>query len=184
MLPSRGTLGRYFATERPRRTTAGRLRSGFDLRLRVGPGWMPLDVRKLVEDSIRRRVDLDLERERHVPPPSLEWADLKVLKSTLTERSNLAFHPALRLQHPALFLQSRLGGRMPRNSQSPPSAVETTSSDSLGCPPTSSRTGTAPSTIVLRSVPRPSTSTSTTSPGFTGRELAGVPERITSPGSS
>ena len=75
-------------------------------------------------------------------------------------------------------------GRMPRNSQSPPNAVEVTSSDELGCAPTSSRTGTSPSTIVFRSVPRPSTSTSTTSPGVTGREFAGVPDRITSPGSS
>ena len=32
--------------------------------------------------------------------------------------------------------------------------------------------------------PRPSTSTSTTSPGCTGREFAGVPDRITSPGNS
>ena len=31
--------------------------------------------------------------------------------------------------------------------------------------------------------PRPSTSTVTTSPGTTGRENAGVPERMTSPGS-
>ena len=41
-----------------------------------------------------------------------------------------------------------------------------------------------PSTIVLRSVPSPSTSTSTTSPGSTGREFAGVPDSITSPGTS
>ena len=41
-----------------------------------------------------------------------------------------------------------------------------------------------PSTIRLRRVPRPSTSTSTTSPGCTGREFAGVPDRITSPGTS
>ena len=37
---------------------------------------------------------------------------------------------------------------------------------------------------VLRSVPSPSTSTSTTSPGCTGREFAGVPDSSTSPGSS
>ena len=42
------------------------------------------------------------------------------------------------------------GARTPRNSQSPPIAVESTSSLSLGCAPTSSRTGTDPSTTVLR----------------------------------
>ncbi len=57
------------------------------------------------------------------------------------------------------------GVRMPRNSQSPPMAVETTSSLSVGCAPQSSRIGVGPWTIVLLRVPRPSTSTSTTSPG-------------------
>src|SRR5947199_23360 len=46
------------------------------------------------------------------------------------------------------------------------------------------RPGTSPSTIVLRRIPSPSTSTSTTSPGSTGRECAGVPDKMTSPGSS
>ena len=73
---------------------------------------------------------------------------------------------------------------MPRNSQSPPSAVETTSSLSVGCAPTSVRIGTGPVTMWFRNVPRPSTSTSTTSPGSTGRENAGVPEKSRSPGLS
>ena len=59
----------------------------------------------------------------------------------------------------------RSGLRMPRNSQSPPLAVERTSSLSVGWAPTSVRMGVGPSTMWLRSVPRPSTSTSTTSPG-------------------
>src|SRR5690606_22659831 len=80
--------------------------------------------------------------------------------------------------------QSRRGGRTPRNSQSPPIAVDTTSSEEDGCAPTSSRIGVGPVTIRLVSAPSPSTSTVTTSPGCTGRELAGVPDRITSPGTS
>ena len=59
----------------------------------------------------------------------------------------------------------RSGLRMPRNSQSPPLAVDRTSSLSVGWAPTSVRMGVGPSTMWLRSVPRPSTSTSTTSPG-------------------
>src|SRR6516162_4389239 len=58
---------------------------------------------------------------------------------------------------------------MPRNSQSPPSAVDRTSSLSAGCAPTSAGTGSGPATTWLRSRPRPSTSTSPTSPGWTGR---------------
>ena len=73
---------------------------------------------------------------------------------------------------------------MPRNSQSPPSAVETTSSLADGWAPKSAGTGTGPATTWLASRPSPSTSTSTTSPGWTGRELAGVPDSRTSPGSS
>ncbi|MER5320310.1 hypothetical protein [Streptosporangium roseum] len=57
-----------------------------------------------------------------------------------------------------------------------------TSSDSVGWAPQSSRTGAGPVTMWLVSLPRPSTSTSTTSPGWTGRELAGVPDSSTSPG--
>ena len=38
---------------------------------------------------------------------------------------------------------------MPRNSQSPPSAVERTSSLSVGCAPTSSRIAVGPATTVL-----------------------------------
>src|SRR6266480_6101238 len=73
---------------------------------------------------------------------------------------------------------------MPRNSQSPPSAVDRTSSLSAGCAPRSPGTGSGPATTWLRSRPSPSTSTSTTSPGCTGREPAGVPDSSTSPGYS
>ena len=44
--------------------------------------------------------------------------------------------------------------------------------------------GAADSTIWLATLPTPSISTSTVAPGATGREPAGVPVRITSPGSS
>jgi len=60
--------------------------------------------------------------------------------------------------------------------------VDSTSSVSVICAPTSSLTGTGPSTMWLVSAPRPSTSTVTTSPGYTARLTAGVPDRITSPG--
>ena len=46
------------------------------------------------------------------------------------------------------------------------------------------RSGRRASTIGLRSDERPASSTSTTSPGSTGREPAGVPVRMMSPGSS
>ncbi len=45
-------------------------------------------------------------------------------------------------ERPVEIHQPFFGGRIPRNSQSPPNAVETTSSDALGCAPTSSRIGT------------------------------------------
>src|SRR5262249_10855298 len=78
----------------------------------------------------------------------------------------------------------RRGGRTPRNSQSPPSAVDRTSSLSVGCAPRPAGTGSGPATTWLRNRPSPSTSTSTTSPGWTGREPAGVPDSSTSPGYS
>src|SRR4029453_3267186 len=99
-------------------------------------------------------------------------------------RRSLDLHECVRPEQGFEIHQPLFGDRIPRNSQSPPNEVETTSSDALGCAPTSSRIGTSPSTIRLRRVPRPSTSTSTTSPGSTGREFAGVPDRITSPGTS
>src|SRR5262245_36152703 len=43
-------------------------------------------------------------------------------------------------------------------------------------------TAAGPATMWLVSLPSPSTSTSTTSPGWTGREFAGVPDSSTSPG--
>ena len=62
--------------------------------------------------------------------------------------------------------------------------MERTSSDSLGWAPTSVRIGVGPVTMRLVSAPSPSTSTVTTSPGSTGRELAGVPDNSRSPGTS
>ncbi|MFI7133497.1 hypothetical protein ACIBQ1_48030 [Nonomuraea sp. NPDC050153] len=53
---------------------------------------------------------------------------------------------------------------IPRNSQSPPNAVEIASSETLGCAPYSSGIGTGPATTWLHRVPKPSTPTSTTSP--------------------
>ena len=70
-----------------------------------------------------------------------------------------------RHHHQPQWVLLRSGLRMPRNSQSPPFAVERTSSLSVGWAPTSLRIGVGPSTMWLRRVPRPSTSTSTTSPG-------------------
>ena len=67
------------------------------------------------------------------------------------------------------------GRRTPRNSQSPPSAVESTASELVGWAPKSSAVAVGPDTIWFCSVPRPSTDTVTTSPGLTGRLLAGVP---------
>ncbi len=64
-----------------------------------------------------------------------------------------------------------------------PVAAARISGETFGIAPIGS-SGTSSSTTVLRSVPTPSTSTSTTSPGASGREFAGVPVRITSPGSS
>ena len=58
-----------------------------------------------------------------------------------------------------------------------------TAGDTLGCAPKAGILRGA-STIVLRTDPTPSISTSTTSPGSTGLDPAGVPVRITSPGSS
>src|SRR5918997_6412948 len=55
--------------------------------------------------------------------------------------------------------------------------------ETWSCSPGPARS-TSQLTTVLVSRPRPSISTSTTSPGSLGRELAGVPVRITSPGSS
>ncbi len=57
-----------------------------------------------------------------------------------------------------------------------------TSSDLLGWAPTSGLMAISPSVMVLVNAPNPSTSTVTTSPGSTGRDPAGVPDRITSPG--
>ena len=45
------------------------------------------------------------------------------------------------------WVLDRSGLRMPRNSQSPPLAVESTSSLSVGCAPTSERMGVGPSTM-------------------------------------
>ena len=63
-----------------------------------------------------------------------------------------------------------------------PSAAARTSRDTRGIAPSGASSG--PSTIGLLTRPTPSSSTSTVSPGATGREFAGVPVRITSPGSS
>ena len=72
---------------------------------------------------------------------------------------------------------------MPRNSQSPPNAVDTTSSDSLGWARRPRGSARCPRRSCCAACRAPRPSTSTTSPGCTGREFAGVPDRITSPGS-
>src|SRR5581483_9635768 len=64
-----------------------------------------------------------------------------------------------------------------------PRAAARTSADTRGIAPIGA-IGSAASTIGLRSLPASSSSTSTRSPGSTGRELAGVPVRMMSPGSS
>ena len=63
-----------------------------------------------------------------------------------------------------------------------PCAAADAVGETLGCAPKAGSSRSA-STIVLVTVPTPASSTSTTSPGSTGREPAGVPVRIRSPGS-
>ena len=61
--------------------------------------------------------------------------------------------------------------------------VERVAAETWICSPGPARS-TSHSSIVFVSRPSPEISTSTTSPGPIGREFAGVPVRITSPGSS
>ena len=120
---------------------------------------------------VERRAILERRRRRHAgPADQVVGAD----GDALDRRAPLATAPS-RPRRPASSGSAAApgprGARMPRSSQSPPRAVERTSSDSVGCAPTSSRTASVRSTMWLVSAPRPSTSTVTTSPGSTGRRV-------------